>query len=360
MKKSIWFLLVCLIFGTVVLGGLILRHDNQSNVKISKSVEIPTISQLENEKLEVSNQNQELKALLTGVRTESFLNNRPFMVMINNHPSARPQSGLSNADIIYEVLAEGEITRLLAIFQGEEVQGSIGPVRSIRPYFIDLAKSYDAIPVHAGGSPDAYSILSDQSIQNLDEITNAGSFFWRENFRKAPHNLYTNLKKIEEGINKKGYRSQVQNTEKSIYTFLSDKSNDIGEHVSSFNITFLIKDYKVTYQYDAKNNQYNRLINGVKHVDLNNNEQLTARNVVVLGADHKVLDDEGRLQVNLMNSGPALLYQNGIMKRVEWRRNEISSPIRLFEHEREVAFVPGKIHFLIVPLKPTFEAHVTY
>lgn len=94
----------------------------------------------------------------------------------------------------------------------------------------------------------------------------------------------------------------------------------------NINITFLIKDYKVTYQYDTNKNRYNRIINGIPHVDLNNNEQLTAGNVVVLGADHKVLDDEGRLQVTLMNSGPALLYQNGIREESRMERGSERHP----------------------------------
>ncbi|OPH54962.1 hypothetical protein BC351_30010 [Paenibacillus ferrarius] len=359
MNKLSWFILMCLVCGTVVLASIIIRQSNQSSEAVRKPIDIPTLSQESvGIKQDAVDQKKESKTLLTGVKTETLMKNRPFMVMVNNHPSARPQSGLSSADIIYEILAEGEITRLLAIFQSEEVQGSIGPVRSIRPYFIDLAMSYDAIPIHAGGSPDAYNILSNQSIQSLDEITNAGPFFWRESFRKAPHNLYTSFKNIEEGIDKKGYRNQIH--EKSIYTFLLNKSNDIGERVSLFNVTFLIEDYKVTYQYDANSNKYLRSINGVPHVDMNNNEQLTASNVVVLGTDHKVLDNEGRLQVKLMDSGPALLYQNGIMKKVEWKRDQINTPIRLYEQGQEIAFVPGKIHFLIVPTKPTFEAHITY
>ncbi len=137
-------------------------------------------------------------APLTGVETAEKNESRPVMVVINNAPQARPQSGLLQADLLYEVLAEGEITRLIALFQSSAFTGDIGPVRSIRPYFISIGKSYGAIQVHAGGSPDGYETISRERIENLDEITNAGPYFWREKSRKAPHNLYTNLTNIRD------------------------------------------------------------------------------------------------------------------------------------------------------------------
>lgn len=114
---------------------------------------------------------------LTGTEAPSATTNRPFMVMVNNAPQARPQSGLSYADVLFEVLAEGEITRLVAVYQSKHWDGPIGPVRSIRPYYINLGKMMDAVPVHAGGSPDAYTELSAQKLEHMDEITNAGPFF---------------------------------------------------------------------------------------------------------------------------------------------------------------------------------------
>ncbi|UUZ92237.1 DUF3048 domain-containing protein [Paenibacillus sp. P25] len=148
------------------------------------------------------------RAPLTGLETPEPVTRRPVMVMVNNHPAARPQSGLSQADLVYECLAEGEITRLVAIFQSRSFPDPIGPVRSIRPYFIELGKGFGALQVHAGGSPDGYAQLEREHIPELDEITNAGPSFWRESFRKAPHNLYTNLEKIGAGAERRGRRAR--------------------------------------------------------------------------------------------------------------------------------------------------------
>ncbi|MCZ8516185.1 DUF3048 domain-containing protein [Paenibacillus filicis] len=303
-------------------------------------------------------------APLTGLETAEPVTRRPVMVMINNHPSARPQSGLSQADLIYECLSEGEITRLVALFQSRRFPDPIGPVRSIRPYFIELGKGVGALQVHAGGSPDGYAQLEKERIPELDEITNAGQYFWRESFRKAPHNLYTNLDKIEAGAAKRGIPDT--GPDKPVFLFDPGGSGAVqafgGESVSGrkLEVTFLLSSYKVGYAYDEGSRTYKRSINGIKHIDLNNHEQLSAANVIVMGTDHRVLDEEGRLDVRLTGTGPALLFQNGKARIVEWKRTEVNEPVRCYEKGQEVTLRPGQTHILIVPMKPSFEGHVQF
>lgn len=307
------------------------------------------------------------KAPLTGQETAAGSLQRPVMVMVNNFASARPQSGLSQADILMEVLAEGDITRLVAIFQSRTFQEPIGPVRSIRPYFIDIGKSFHALQVHAGGSPDAYAMLEEQGIEELDEITNAGPYFWRESFRKAPHNLYTSLPKLQAGAEKKGYAWTAGAAEAlPAYSFGSAGAGAVevmgsaAAHGPKVDVTFLNKNYVVSYGYDEQKRLYQRYINGNKHIDLNNEQQLTAANLVVLGTDHKVLDNVGRLEVRLTGTGPALLFVKGQVKQVQWKRERADDLIRLFDGSQEVAFQPGQTHMMIVPLKPDFESHIVY
>lgn len=302
------------------------------------------------------------RAPLTGLETPEPVTRQPVMVMVNNHPAARPQSGLSQADLVYECLAEGEITRLVAIFQSRSFPDPIGPVRSIRPYFIELGKGFGALQVHAGGSPDGYAQLEREHIPELDEITNAGPSFWRESFRKAPHNLYTNLEKIGAGAERRGL--QGKGPEKPVFSF----ANGGGEAVQASaqeagpgrdaEITFLLSSYKVGYTYDEASRTYLRSINGNKHIDLNNNEQLAAANVVIMGTDHKVLDDEGRREVRLTGTGPALLLQGGKVRSIEWKREREDEPVRYYEQGREAELRPGQTHIMIVPVTPSFEAHV--
>ncbi|WP_136608801.1 DUF3048 domain-containing protein [Paenibacillus dokdonensis] len=293
-------------------------------------------------------------APLTGLPLDQPVTTRPLSIMINNAPAARPQSGLTQADIVYEVLAEGGITRLIGIFQSKGTDETIGPIRSIRPYLIDIGESYGGVLVHAGGSNDAYAILQKQHKEDLDEIGNAGAYFWRDKSRKAPHNLYSNADKLREGADKHGYKKDVNIPS---YKFRAEDDMPEGDNASGVEITFLLKSYKVSYQYHEASKVYLRSINGKPHIDLNTNQQLTAANVVILGADHKTLDDVGRLAVNVVSGGEAILLQRGKVIKGQWVRGK-GDVIRFVKNGQEVPLFPGTTYFNIVPNAPTFDSHV--
>ncbi|MBW7474850.1 DUF3048 domain-containing protein [Paenibacillus oenotherae] len=293
-------------------------------------------------------------APLTGLGLQQEAVKRPIAVMINNYSAARPQSGLPHADMVWEVLAEGGITRLVAIFQSDEFTDSIGPIRSIRPYLISLGESFGAVLTHAGGSPDGYAILQRQKKDYLDEITNAGSYFWREKFRKAPHNLYSNLEKLRAGAAKKKY---AETTAIPTYPFSEEGATGSGTVATNVEINFLLKNYKVSYVYDAAQNLYARSINDKPHTDLTTEKQLTTTNIAVLGASHKVYDDVGRLDIDLESGGSAILIQRGRAVDCTWERGG-DGVIRLMKDGKELPLVPGKTFYHIVPNKPTFAEHV--
>ncbi|WP_316503374.1 MULTISPECIES: DUF3048 domain-containing protein [Paenibacillus] len=293
---------------------------------------------------------------LTGLPVATAPLPRPLAVMINNAPAARPQSGLTNADILYEVLAEGGITRLIAVYQSAPDIAKIGPVRSIRPYLIDIGESYGAVTAHAGGSPDAYAILQRQHKDDLDEIGRAGAFFWRDKSRKAPHNLYTSLDKLRAGIAKLGY-GDAKNTPG--YTFLKEgEQPEKGENAAGFTVHYLLKSYTVSYKYDSASGVYGRLMNGKPHTDLGTGKPVTAANVIVMEANHKVLDDVGRLSVNLEQGGRAMLFQRGQALSGRWARGA-GDIIRFVKDGKEAPLVPGVTHILIVPASPPLDSHIT-
>ncbi|WP_245640101.1 DUF3048 domain-containing protein [Paenibacillus dakarensis] len=302
-------------------------------------------------------------APLTGMPLEEASNRRPLAVMINNAPAARPQSGLSKADIVYEVLAEGGITRLIGIFQSQTDIEKIGPVRSIRPYLINIGESYGGVLVHAGGSPEAYSIIQRQGKQDMDEIGNAGAYFWRDKDRKAPHNLYTSDENLRKGADKLKYSAEVTIPQ---YPFIKNEKDaegqaantPAGEPAAKVDLTFLLKNYVVGYTYDSESKLYQRSMNGKPHIDRNDESVLTAANVIVLGAAHKTLDDIGRLAIDVNSGGEAMLFQEGQVIRGQWVRAE-GDVIRFVKDGKEVPLVPGTTYFNIVPNTPSFEAHVT-
>ncbi|MNK45182.1 putative lipoprotein YerB precursor [compost metagenome] len=293
---------------------------------------------------------------LTGEPLDAPMQNRPLAVMINNAPAARPQSGLLSADIVYEVLAEGGITRLVAIYQSAENAAKIGPVRSIRPYLIDLGESYHGVLVHAGGSTDAYAILQSLHKEDLDEISNAGAYFWRDKSRKAPHNLYSSGDKLKAGAKKRGYSLLDSNV--PAYTFRKEDDPAAGEPASKVEIKFLLDSYHVSYIYNAKTKLYERFIGKKAHKDKDSGTPLTAENVVILGADHQILDKVGRLSVDLSSGGKAVLLQRGKVIQGQWVRGK-NDVIRFVKDGAEVPFYPGKTYFSIVPNSPSFDSHVT-
>lgn len=292
---------------------------------------------------------------LTGLPVRGGLA-RPLAVMINNAPAARPQSGVSEADVLYEVLAEGGITRLIGIFQSQTGVVKIGPIRSIRPYLIDIGESFGAVTVHAGGSPAAYAILQSQRKDDLDEIGNAGAYFWRDKERKAPHNLYSNDAKLREGADKLGY---ADSTEVPQFNFADPDFIPLdGEPAAAFDVQFLLQSYTVGYTYDEAKRTYARSVNGAQHLDLNNSNPVEAANVMVLGTEHKVLDDVGRLSIDVELGGEAMLFQRGNRIEGRWSRQHGDMIRFIKEDGTEAQMYPGVTHILIVPVSPSFESHV--
>jgi hypothetical protein len=296
-------------------------------------------------------------APLTGLPVEQPVLERPLAIMINNAPAARPQAGLNQADMVYEVLAEGGITRLVAFFQSYSGDVKIGPVRSIRPYLIELGETYGALPIHAGGSTDAYAILQQQKKEHLDEISNGGAYFWRSKDRRPPHNLYTDVSRLRKGMDHKGY---VKQAEVPVYPYLKSGEAPVmtDESAASLQIRFLLKSYRVSYTYDPADQQYKRFVNEKSHVDQNNNQQLSAANVIVMSASHRTLDDVGRLSVALNGSGEAMVFQQGRVIHAGWQHTP-GDAVRFMKNGVEIPLTPGTSYIHVIPADTSLNEHVT-
>ncbi|MFD0672265.1 DUF3048 domain-containing protein [Cohnella sp. GCM10027633] len=296
-------------------------------------------------------------APLTGLPVEQTVTNRPFAVMINNFGPARPQSGLTQADTVWEIEAEGGITRLVAIFQSKEFTDPIGPVRSIRPYFIQVGEFYNSVIAHVGASNDALAIIQRQKKQTLDEINNSGASFYRDNSRKAPHNVYTTLEKLRAGAAKRKY---PETATVPLLTFDPAPPGLItAATATEIKIKFAIEDYKVSYAYDAATKLYNRSINDKPHIDKNNNAQLTATNLAVLATKVQTYDDYGRLVVDLDKGGDAVLFQQGKVIECKWERKQ-GDVIRLVKDGKELPFLPGVTYYHVVPSAKALSSYLTY
>ncbi|WP_256761766.1 DUF3048 domain-containing protein [Cohnella sp. WQ 127256] len=341
-----------------VLVGLTACGSNESKETLTQPTEtvVPTASASATPS-ETPTPTAQFLAPLTGLPVEKEVTNRPFAVMINNLAPARPQSGLTQADTVWELLAEGGITRLVAIFQSKEFTDPIGPIRSIRPYFIQVGEFYSGVLVHVGASNDAFAILQRQHKEDLDEITNAGAYFYRDKSRKAPHNVYSTLEKLRAGAEKRKYKDTV--TVPMLPFNTSPTELTTAAPATQIDIKFMLSSYKVSYAYDSAKALYSRSINDKPHIDKNNDQQLTATNLVVLSTKHDIKDDVGRLVVDLDSGGEALLFQNGKVISCKWERKK-DDVIRIVKDGQELPFLPGVTYYHVVPSSSAMDKHVTY
>lgn len=280
-------------------------------------------------------------APLTGIRVDSNLTHRVIGVMINNLEPARPQSGLLEADIVYEVLAESEITRLVALYHSKQPD-IIGPVRSTRPYYIDLITGYDGVVAHVGGSQAAYAKLRSDNIAYIDDITKSAGAFWRVSYRPQPHNTYVSYANLQQAMSTYGYRSEGKLPDLKFYDKAQIVTGEPAEHIK---IKYF-NSYIIDYIYEPVRRQYHRSINGTAHLDLESGQQLTAKNVLVIRTSHQVLDSAGRRAIDVTGPGTGYLFQNGVAREISWKR--VEGVIRAFVGDEEQRLYPGQTWVIIV------------
>lgn len=274
----------------------------------------------------------------TGMETNEDVTNRAVAVMVSNQPQARPQSGLSKADIVFEILAEGNITRFLAIYQSTEPE-VVGPVRSAREYFFTLADGYDAIYVYHGAANFINDMIKSREIENIPGAIhdNDGYLFKRETFRKAPHNSYFQFGPVYDAAAEKGYDTQF--TYEPL-AFLADEEEVVGEDANHVKINYYAKEPIVEFVYDETTEKYTRFNDGEKTVELESELPIEVENVFIIEADHRVIDEEKRRAIDLESGGVAYLLQQGKVQYVEWEnRNGRIVPVK---DGQVVPFVPGQ------------------
>lgn len=280
---------------------------------------------------------------LTGLKAQGDIHHPVLMVMVNNHAKARPQTGLNRADLVFEILAEGDITRFAAFYHSQ-TEGTVGPVRSARPYYLDLGEGFDAVIAHAGGSPDAKERYEQPGYPSLDGIGKGERYFWREDFRVSPHNLYTSLEKLLQGVEENNF-SNHQNIPRLTFSDEADiPTGDKG--VEKVTIAYHPL-YNAGYAYNPAKGQYVRYTQGEMQVDFETKEPIVVDNVLVIRAKHDVLDDLGRRAVDVTGSGTGWLFQKGGVQEIEWAYED-GFP-RPYTDGRELPLVPGKTWVNVIP-----------
>ncbi|MBN2261133.1 MAG: DUF3048 domain-containing protein [Clostridiales bacterium] len=288
-----------------------------------------------------------------------FDESRPFAIMIDNQFSARPQAGLSEAKIIYEILAEGSITRYMLITD-QTIKGDIGPVRSARPYFLSFAMEYDSLYVHAGGSVDALGLIKSFKVNDLDGLKAGNDIFWRVNQKKIPHNLYTSANALLKDVDRLKYKTESDDfSELKIYNKFVDLNSQI--EVKGFQIIYKtpsandLNGYVVSYRYNELKHIYERLINNVVQQDEESDKSIEVGNIIIQKIKHHIIDSEGRRNLDMIGTGVGYYISNGKMTDMRWEKNSFNEATHYFVDDVEIIYNPGKIVIQVVDNLNQFE-----
>ena len=253
----------------------------------------------------------------------------PFMVMIENSTNSRPQSGLSDASIIYETSAEGGIPRFIALFQ-QNYPEKIGPVRSVRPYFIDIAEFFNIPFAHCGGSEESLNeIAASTSLMSINEISN-GKYFWRDKNRVAPHNLYTSSQNILNYIKDNNLEYKYNNP-----LNFNDKYFNSSKLNSVNNIKIVINKYYNT-SYELENDLFIKYMDGIKSIDANNNKPLEFSNIVIQKTNITLASDNSHLIIPLTGSGEGYVISKGKYTEISWSKDNNSTNTILKDKEGNI------------------------
>lgn len=289
---------------------------------------------------------------LTGEALDEVTDLRPTAVMINNLVKAVPQCGISKADLIYEIVAEGSVTRFMAIFHDLSDVDVIGPVRSVRPYFVRVAQHYGAILSSAGGSDEAYDLIDSLDYDYLNGIAGAGSWFYRDEWRRTnrgyEHSLMTTGEKLMAAAGKKGVTATMEDVDYGFH--FTDEPMTAGETANEIDVWFYSNGKKTTMTYDAGTGLYAMSQHGAASVDANDDSPITFRNVVVLVADTSVKDKKGHLEVQMTGTGDGYYARDGKIIPIKWSRGSNSDHYVYTDLDgNSVCFGVGKSYVAIVP-----------
>lgn len=331
-------------------------------------------------------------AMYTKAEKDIWSKRRPIVAIIENHQDSRPQSGLSRADVVYEIVAEGGITRFLSVFYCAVADNDyiIGPIRSARVYFINYALEYGDRPlfVHWGGAnnidnnmpggvkakgqldprADAYKLLEKIGWVNgrygndMNGATNTGYPALFTDDRRmnlaTEHQKVGSIDKIYEEAVKRGFEYEDSNgnawdAKFKPWKFINDKASNSPQYSSiKFNFWDSMPGYDVEWKYDKTTNKYLRFNGGVEHKDLEDGQQLAAKNVaIVFAKEEGPVDKEHHMLYTVIGEGKALVFQNGEMIEGRWKKDTAADRLRFVDNTGlEISFVKGPIWIEVLPI----------
>lgn len=338
-----WFIGIILLICALIFAGVVAYQRYFK--KESASIFGPKVQQ-----------SKDIICPLDGTKVEQGLANRhPLAVVVENLAPARPQSGLTQASIVYEAITEGGITRFLAIF-GPKNAEEIGPIRSARMFFIDWLSEYDALFAHAGGNEDALGFLdSDGSyVKNLDH---SGNYFWRDYKGRSvasEHTLYSNTEKLYQYASDRGFDVSSYSPGFRALKFKQDLSVSQRPASQTVTIDFSTPSYKATWQYNNADNNYARVLAGEPQKDRVNDQQISAKNIIIQKVDRQ-LDPHGSFGgenwiFTTTGEGPAKIVRDGQVVEATWKKAGRKDRTLFYDSAgKEIEFNAGQTWYEIVP-----------
>ncbi len=272
---------------------------------------------------------------LTGNEVSKEESERPILgIMIENSEEARPQTGLDDAGIVFETVTEGGITRYLALYQ-EKIPETVGPTRSVRPYFVDWLMGFDASVAHVGGSEQALQMIEERDAKSINEFYNEAAFY-RNKDREAPHDAYARTEKLVALQKELGHK-----TSKIKGFARSDDAPSAQPAAATITVNFSHPIFQAQFTYDPATNSYVRILAGQPHIDTLTNKPISVKNLIVI----KMSGD-----INAIGSGEALLYKDGNVQNIRWRQKDFKDRIELTDGQgNEVTLNRGDSWFAVIP-----------
>ncbi len=334
-KKSILYFLILIIVSTILVSLLLLFLEGKGFTYISSG-----------------NANKEPIVIPTVKIIDLESDSRPYAVMINNISVAQPyQSGLQDAFLVYEIVAEGGISRLMAVYKDKDV-ARIGSVRSARHYYQDYALENDAIYVHYGWSPQAQSEDSAYNIDNINGLYD--SAFNREyNLPVASeHTAFTSTALINQVVAKRGFETTTTQESLLNYTPYYVRLMDLENSIVANNVSITYStSHTVSFTYDVETGLYKRFQNGNPHIDYVTKEQYTAKNIIITPIENTPIDSYGRQDLHNITTGTGYYITNGYAVPITWEKTSKESQT-VYKHlnGEEIKVSDGNTYIQIQPL----------
>jgi len=277
----------------------------------------------------------------------------PVAVSVENHPDARPQSGLIDASIVYEAITEGGITRFLAVYGSTDTK-EVGPIRSARLFFMDWVKEYDAFFAHAGGNEDALANIGKYAIK---DIPHAEPYYYRDYKGRSvasEHTLYSSTDQLYSLATKNGFDAT-----RSSYTALKFKADGPADPAGKgAEINFSSASYKVKWSFDPTSNKYSRAMAGAPHTDRTSGNQITAKNIIIQTVDRTFQPTGSYGSQNYVfhnvGSGNGYVLEDGKVIKATWKKADLGSRTIFYDEAgAEITLNPGNTWYEVVPPEVT-------